>query len=91
LNFNHAINVFKSLDKIKLIYSAGYAVGTIEYEDYQWDSSSNTLTINFSIQPPSDNGTTYFSFTIDKGDDGLIDNDGNTLEKTISVQLYFTF
>lgn len=90
--FNHGIDVFKSLDKIKLTYSAGYAIGTIEYDSFIWDEQNSTLIIKFAIDPPGVNGvTTYFSFTIEGGEDGIVDRNSNTLDKTITAQLSFSF
>lgn len=92
IKFNHSINLFQSIDKIKLTYSAGYAISTIEYKEYSYDYQENILTIKFCFDPPSaSNVTTYFSFTIEGGDDGLIDTNSNALEKTITCQLSFTF
>ncbi|NLJ05586.1 MAG: hypothetical protein GX435_07800, partial [Exilispira sp.] len=89
IKFNHPIDIFKSLNYFQFVYSGGYAVTDISYDSYSWDESTNTLTLVININSSDPIGTTYFSFIITGGEEGVVDRDGNILDNSIAVVFSF--
>lgn len=90
IKFNHSIDIFKSLGYFQFEYSGGYAVTDISYDSYSWDENTSTLTLVININSSAPVGTTtYFSFIITGGGEGVVDRDGNILDNSITVVFSF--
>jgi hypothetical protein len=93
------IDVFRSLDKFSLIYQYGdFLPKHGKLAGYNWQPSDDlsedepdTLTIDFKLDVPTFEGTAFYKFVIQGGENGIVDTSGNYMEETIEIYVEYTY